>query len=160
MLASCSAPSYFSPTQIDIHLLSDGGLWANNPSLLAINEAMTNLGAERQQIRLLSIGTGNNIDFNQTHSHSHSKKPWNLSGLGLLKLIPMLLNLHEMTILNATQLLLEKNQFVRIDFDATPSVSFDSLNAIDTLIKQANTDFMDHYPEIQQLFLETQRTLQ
>lgn len=159
MLASCSAPSYFSPAQIDTHLLSDGGLWANNPSLLAINEAMTNLGAERQQIRLLSIGTGNNTDFNQTHSHNHSKKSWNLSGFGLLKLIPMLLNLHEMTILNATQLLLERHQFVRIDFDSTLPVSFDSLNAIDTLINKANTDFIGHYLPIQQLILETQHRL-
>ena len=39
VLASCSAPLYFDPAKVSNYLLSDGGLWANNPSRAAITEA-------------------------------------------------------------------------------------------------------------------------
>src|SRR5690606_8612088 len=35
VLGSCSAPSYFDPVRVKEYLLADGGLWANNPSMVA-----------------------------------------------------------------------------------------------------------------------------
>ena len=35
VLASCSAPTFFNPVRVKEYLLADGGLWANNPSLIA-----------------------------------------------------------------------------------------------------------------------------
>ena len=56
--ASCSAPIYFDPTKVDKYLLSDGGLWANNPSLAAIIDASDTLKIDTSRIKILSLGTG------------------------------------------------------------------------------------------------------
>ncbi len=45
ILASCSAPTYFDPHVTGQYMLADGGLWANNPSLVAAVEAKKRLGA-------------------------------------------------------------------------------------------------------------------
>ncbi len=58
VLASCAAPKYFRPAFVDPYMLADGGLWANNPSLVAVTEAMTRLDYSPDSINLLSIGTG------------------------------------------------------------------------------------------------------
>lgn len=56
-LATSAAPTYF-PVHIapeGVPFL-DGGLWANNPTGMAVVEAITMLGIERNQIEVLSIG--------------------------------------------------------------------------------------------------------
>jgi predicted acylesterase/phospholipase RssA len=59
--ATSAAPIYF-PTFVveDKGIFVDGGIWANNPSLVGILEALR-LGVSLDQIRLLSIGTGARI---------------------------------------------------------------------------------------------------
>ena len=48
ILASCAAPTYFDPVQVGRPLLADGGLWANNPSILAVTEAISKFGRLRR----------------------------------------------------------------------------------------------------------------
>jgi patatin-like phospholipase/acyl hydrolase len=56
--ATAAAPTYFAPVQLgasDSHV--DGGIWANNPALVGITEAVRYAGRALEDIRLLSIGT-------------------------------------------------------------------------------------------------------
>jgi len=55
VLASVSAPTYFPP--MDIYV--DGGLFANNPSVVTCAGASDALGIDINNINLFSIGTGN-----------------------------------------------------------------------------------------------------
>jgi patatin-like phospholipase/acyl hydrolase len=67
-MATSAAPTYFDPysTQyIDLHGMDqqftnkvDGGVVANNPSLVAIVEAQKAFGQELKDLKVLSIGTG------------------------------------------------------------------------------------------------------
>jgi patatin-like phospholipase/acyl hydrolase len=56
--ATSAAPTFFAPVQLgaaDSHV--DGGLWANNPALVGITEAVRYAERDLADIRLLSIGT-------------------------------------------------------------------------------------------------------
>jgi patatin-like phospholipase/acyl hydrolase len=62
--ASAAAPIYFDPKIIHDHILIDGGIIANNPSLYAYEYA--NKVLKKEKVRVISIGTalgpGNQID--------------------------------------------------------------------------------------------------
>jgi patatin-like phospholipase/acyl hydrolase len=56
--ATSAAPTFFAPVQLgaaDSH--ADGGIWANNPALVGIAEAVRYAGRGLSDIRLLSLGT-------------------------------------------------------------------------------------------------------
>jgi len=56
-LATSAAPTYFPAAVVDSARLVDGGVFANNPSVLAIAEATSMLGVPLDAIRVLNIGT-------------------------------------------------------------------------------------------------------
>jgi hypothetical protein len=57
-LATSAAPTYYRPLEHDGYLLVDGGVWANNPIMLAVIEALTCFTLDRAQINVLSLGCG------------------------------------------------------------------------------------------------------
>ncbi|MFI7167364.1 CBASS cGAMP-activated phospholipase [Rhodococcus erythropolis] len=66
-MATSAAPTYFPAANVDNHRLIDGGVWANNPSVIAIAEAVSMLDTPLTAIRVLNIGTMDAVD-------NHSKK--------------------------------------------------------------------------------------
>jgi patatin-like phospholipase/acyl hydrolase len=65
-MATSAAPTFFPAARVDGHRLIDGGVWANNPSVVAVAEAVSVLGVPLSAIRVLNIGT--------TESVSHHPK--------------------------------------------------------------------------------------
>lgn len=55
--ATSAAPTFFAPAEVDDQHLIDGGIWANNPSVVAIAEAVSMFAAPLEQIKVLNIGT-------------------------------------------------------------------------------------------------------
>jgi predicted acylesterase/phospholipase RssA len=56
-MATSAAPTFFPSAPVDGVRLIDGGVWANNPSVIAITEARSMLGADLDHMRVLNIGT-------------------------------------------------------------------------------------------------------
>lgn len=55
--ATSAAPLYFPAARVDGHRLIDGGIWANNPSVVAIAEAVSMLNVPLDSIKVLNVGT-------------------------------------------------------------------------------------------------------
>jgi patatin-like phospholipase/acyl hydrolase len=58
-MATSAAPTYFPSYRLpsDRTRLIDGGVWANNPSMVGVVEAVSLFGATLEQIHLFSLGT-------------------------------------------------------------------------------------------------------
>lgn len=109
VLASCAAPSYFDPVRVGDYLLADGGLWANNPSILAVTEAVSKFKHPIEQVHILSIGTGKPLNLYRR------RRFWGLAtGWGRQKLVEYFLSLQSQASTNMASLLLGDRYF-RLD---------------------------------------------
>jgi uncharacterized protein len=76
-MATSAAPTYFPAFQLpgDHVRLVDGGVWANNPAMVGVTEAVSMFGQPLDSIRVLSIGT----------TASARTRPGRLDNAGLLR---------------------------------------------------------------------------
>ena len=56
--ATSAAPTYLEPVLQDGYVLLDGGIWANNPTMMGLVEALTCFTVGRENIVILSLGCG------------------------------------------------------------------------------------------------------
>lgn len=109
ILASCAAPTFFDPKEIGPHLLADGGLWANNPSIIALTEAVSKFNRSIEEVRVLSIGTG------QAPNMYRRRRCWGLlTGWGREKLVSYTLSLQSQASTNMAKLMLGP-RYLRLD---------------------------------------------
>ena len=137
ILASCAAPLYFDPRQVGEYLLADGGLWANNPAIIAVTEAMAKFRRPLDKIRVLSVGTG------RTASFYTRRGAWGLlTGWGGPKLVSYVLGLQSQASTNMAKLLLG-DRHLRLDPEIK-SWKLDDIKSIENLKALADRDFT-HY---------------
>lgn len=72
-MATTAAPTYFEAAQVDGQRLIDGGVWANNPSVVAIGEAVSTLDVPLDAIRVLNVGT---VDQRTNHAERLDTGGW------------------------------------------------------------------------------------
>ncbi|MDE2686444.1 MAG: CBASS cGAMP-activated phospholipase [Chloroflexota bacterium] len=109
ILASCAAPTFFNPKEVDSHLLADGGLWANNPSIIALTEAVSKFNRSIEEVRILSLGTGHAPNMYRRQRH------WGLlTGWGREKLVSYTLNLQSQASTNMAKMMLGP-RYLRLD---------------------------------------------
>lgn len=150
VLASCSAPTYFDPHKVDEYLLSDGGLWANNPALVAVIDAQKRLGINYDDIQVVSIGTGHSkVAYGLKH-----KGDWGLAtGWRHKEFISFMLSLQSQSALNYLKLHLKPEQILRIDFESDTDLPLDDVSEIDNLISLADKNFTYGSKEISNFVL-------
>lgn len=149
VLASCSAPTYFKPHQVDGFLLADGGIWANDPSLVAYVEATGKLKVPAEEVRIFSVGTGVGDHY---YSNKDAGKNWGaISGWGGPQIIDLILNLQSKTAGNMVGLL-PKGDYLRLNFSKDYKLSLDDVDILDDLKAIAERIFADKFNEIRSYF--------
>lgn len=140
VLSSCSAPLYFAPNNIDNEYLSiDGGLWANNPSLVCVTEAIHHFQIPMSEIQILSIGTGQQkIDFSIEKKLDWGINKWLPFKLPSMKVTPKLLDLalhlSSESVSYHCKLLL-KDHYLRLNEELGEEIPFDELQSMEYLIE-------------------------
>ena len=167
VLASCSAPTYFHPhLVVEKYLLADGGIWANNPSLVAAVDAHYRLGISIEDLRVLSIGTGIGKAYYPLSAgkwRDRLVRSW--QGWGLLtrwqgsRLLDLILNLQSETAHNTLCLLfrespLESKQVLRITFESDRPLPMDDVARTGDWIAKADHQFTHLHTQISR-FLST-----
>jgi len=145
VLASCAAPTFFAPYKAGLSIRVDGGLWANNPILVPIVEAIAN-GEHIGSLSVLSIGTGCCIRFPKGESIERRKGlvSW------ALPLVPFVLSLNSQAHLNIAHKLGVK--VLRVDFLSPRSLPLDGVDSIDDLKRVAERLFVEHWPKLSEFF--------
>jgi uncharacterized protein len=153
VLSSCSAPVYFPPNNVHNHYLSiDGGLWANNPSLVCVTEALDFFKTSLKDIQILSLGTGQQkIDFTIDSNKYWGVRQWLPFHFPSLKVTPKLLDLalqlSSESVTYHCQLLL-KNHYFRLNEDLGGEVPFDEVESMDKLIELGRQVYKNNRKEI------------
>ncbi len=60
-MATAAAPTFFKAFENNHYTFVDGGIWANNPIMNAVVDALTCYDLDRRQIRVLSLGCGETV---------------------------------------------------------------------------------------------------
>ncbi|WP_342431429.1 CBASS cGAMP-activated phospholipase [Neobacillus sp. FSL H8-0543] len=138
VLSSCSAPVYFPPNNVENRYLSiDGGLWANNPSLVCLTEAIYGFETGLEDIKILSVGTGlQKIDFTNVNGEHWGVRKWLPFHFPSMRITPKLLDLalhlSSESVSYHCQLLL-KEHYLRINEELGEEIPFDDVNFIEQL---------------------------
>lgn len=149
ILASCSAPTYFDPKKIENYLLADGGLWANNPSLVALTEARRIFNIQLEDIRVLSIGTGSK----NTSYGTNIKKSWGfMFGWKNKELVNFFMSINTQSVNNYLELILNKENILRLNFSTDLPLPLDECKNIEDLMSRADRDFSYRVDDIRKFF--------
>lgn len=106
--ATAAAPTYLPGHRYNLEFFLDGGVWANNPIMLSIVEAISAYDVRLGQIRVISIGTGN--------PRPHLKQSAVRAGFwGWREIISTAMYLTTDTALSQARLLLGADNIIRIE---------------------------------------------
>ena len=147
-LATSAAPTIYRPLDSGGYRLIDGGVWANNPTLLAVIEAITAYDVPRERIKVLSIGCGDEP------YHVSRRMTW--GGLWQWrKIIGAAMRAQSLAATNQARLLLGPSNVVRIEPTLVgPPIELDDYRrAIDELLPAAAASVAAHRSRVQELFL-------
>jgi hypothetical protein len=145
-MATAAAPTYFAAFRgVDRIPLADGGLWANNPSMVAIIEAIGTLSAPHDSVRLLSLGTTQPIKRG-THLARGGLRHWALPSTDVF------LRGQGLCAINQARHLIGREHVLRLD-PVVPDDAFrlDRLN-VDDLLAMAAHESRKVCPEFQSKF--------
>jgi predicted acylesterase/phospholipase RssA len=150
-LATSAAPTYFRPLEHGGYTLVDGGVWANNPIMLAVVEALICFDIGRDQIDVLSIGCGD-------ERYVVSNAEINKGGLWhWRKILGAAMRLQSLAAVNQARLLLGPQQVVRIDPPPSypPIGTDDWRTSVEKLVPTADQALLAHGDRLAEMFLRT-----
>lgn len=144
--ATSAAPTFYEGHGEGDAYFLDGGVWANNPILCAVVEAITAYEVQPSDIRVISVGTGSAL--------KSLKKGAIRSGfIGWRKIIEVAMGLTADSALGQARLFLGPDSVLRLDPIGCESIGLDDWQgAVHALPDFASLDFLSSRPAIGEFF--------
>ena len=148
--ATSAAPTYLEPVIQDGYILLDGGIWANNPTMMGLVEALTCFKVERENVMVLSLGCGQDgFRINPKQAAGAGQLQWR-------EIIYVAMHYQSLTAVNQAGLLLGRDKVTRLDRPekAEPIDLDDWTKAKDLLPDEALTVAQENAERITRTFLK------
>ena len=147
--ATAAAPTFYSPLKDGGYRFVDGGVWANNPVMIALVDALSCFDVPREHIRILSLGCGS--------------RPYTVGSLKIRlggafawhDIMYAAMRLQSHNAIGQAGLLIGKNRIVRVDAPANAyRIGLDDwTRAVATLPQAAEKALDEHGHCVASLFL-------
>lgn len=147
--ATSAAPTYFTPFEQRGYTYLDGGIWANNPTMAALVEALSCFTIRCEDVRILSIGCGEN-PFQITEGQARKSGMVHWRGI-----IGVAMHLQSVTAVNQAGLLIGRDRVTRLDRpDGKEPIDLDDwAKAKSTLPGEAREVVRDNASHLMKTFL-------
>jgi patatin-like phospholipase/acyl hydrolase len=149
-MATSAAPTFFeSFVKIGHMRLIDGGIWANNPALVGLVEAITCLNVPVNRVRILSVGTTDEVP----------RRPKYLNSGGLIRWArqapDIIMRAQSIAVENQARLLLGNANFHRVNVIVPEGAAkLDSASAVTRLLSSAANESRKFAPSIARMFFD------
>lgn len=123
-MATAAAPSYFPLYKSGKRFFADGGVWANNPVMIGLVDALVCYGLERRQVHILSLGTGDTeIRFTENQIVHGGLVDW-------YEIISSAMHLQSQNAMGQAGLLIGRDQLLRLNAPPMPDdpIALDDYN--------------------------------
>lgn len=152
--ASSAAPIFFPAVEVqnhDSHI--DGGIWANNPIMVGITEAVRYFDRDVGDIRALSVGTGTHaFRLDRKRSKSIGWIGWGREK----RIVNAVFDAQSQSAHHAARLLLRlPDQYLRVDADLSDFIPLDNYQAALPLIERGRQAGRTHKNDVDRLFLSS-----
>jgi|SRR5579872_6131127 len=150
--ATTAAPTYFPAARcVDQLRLVDGGVFANNPSLIAYIEAVATLGTEPDEIRVLNLGTCDSLEHRGGSLDRGGLFQWGTAG------VEVVLRGQSISAAKHLRLLIGDDDLLRIDSPVPAGIfHLDGYKRTSDLVAKAAHHSRVHMPRIEKAFLNHQ----
>ena len=150
-MATSAAPTIYRALDTGGYRLIDGGVWANNPLMLAIVEAMICYDVPRERIKVLSIGCGDDPYYVTRRMVGGGLWQWRY-------VIGAAMRAQSLAATNQARLLLGPRNVVRIDpsLSGGPIQLDDYRRAVNELLPAVSGAVAAHRDRVQEIFLTEQ----
>lgn len=154
--ATSAAPTFFPASRdIDSLRLIDGGVWANNPSLVAVTEAFGTLKVPLSAIHVFSIGTSNAVTHRKKRLNSGGIIAWGRESAA----VDVIMRGQSIGVNNQVTWLLGKDHIERLDPKvAADEFSLDGIHKADDLIAKGAHHSRIFMPTFKERFMSHQAT--
>lgn len=153
-MATAAAPTYFQPLLSGGYRFVDGGVWANNPIMVGVVDALSAFDVDRHRVRVLSLGCG---DERYIVSESMIRRGGLLSWRNVIE---GAIAFQSQNAIGQAKLLLGAERVMRVvPMSVSPSIALDDYQRAATLLPQAAINSMSiHGERIAEVFLSSQRS--